>query len=111
MGISNARHETGMNQETNNMKPSNPLEKDLEAFNKELPTLQSQAGKFALFVHGKLEGVYDTNQEAFEKGYVKAGPNPFLVRQITTIPSVQHFTRAIGFKCLTSPLVTANQGH
>ncbi len=80
----------------------NPLLDDLEAFKAQLPTLQQQNGKFALFVHGKLEGVFDTNQEAFEKGYAKAGLTPFLVRQITTIPTIQHFTRAIGFKCLTS---------
>jgi hypothetical protein len=66
---------------------TNPLAKDLEAFNKQLPTLQQQAGKFAVFIEGKLEGVFDTNQEAFEKAYAKAGLKPFLVRQITTLPT------------------------
>ena len=80
----------------------NPLAKDLEAFNKQLPALQVQAGKFAVFFEGKLEGVFENAQEAFDKGYAKAGLKPFLVRQITAVPTVQHFTRAIGFKCLTS---------
>jgi hypothetical protein len=84
------------------MNTTNPLEKDLDAFNSQLPSLQQHTGRFALFVDGKLEGTFETNQEAFEKGYAKAGLKPFLVRQITTIPTVQHFTRAIGFKCLTS---------
>ena len=90
------------------MNQMNPIENDIIAFNKQLPDLQKNAGKFALFFNGQFEGVFDTNQEAYEKGYAKAGVKPFLVRQITTIPTVQHFTRAIGFKCLTSHLVTAS---
>jgi hypothetical protein len=84
------------------MKKTNPLEKDVEAFTKQLPALQQHAGKYAVFVDGVLLGICETNQEAFEKGYAKAGLKPFLVRQITTIPTIQHFTRAIGFRCLTS---------
>jgi hypothetical protein len=84
------------------MKQENPLTKDVEAFEKQLPTLQAQAGKFAVFVDGKLETVADTVKEAYEKGYEKAGLKPFLVRQITAMQIVQHFTRAISFKCLTS---------
>jgi hypothetical protein len=85
------------------MKPDpNPLEKDLAEFNKQLPELQQKTGKYAVFIDGTLLGIFDTTQQAFENGYAKAGLKPFLVRQITAIPVVQHFSRAVKFRCLTS---------
>jgi len=80
-----------------------PLEKDWEAFKKQLPDLQKQAGKFAVFVDGNLEGTVATIQEAYQKGFAKAGTKPFLVQQVTPVLTVQHFTRMVEFgKCLTS---------
>ena len=79
------------------MADENPLTKDLEAFNKQLPELQKQqTGKFAVFVDGVLEAVADTVAEAYNKGFAKAGATkPFLVKQISTIPTIQHFTRMV----------------
>jgi hypothetical protein len=79
-----------------------PLEKDFAAFQKHLPELQQQNGKFAVFVDGTLEGVVDTLNQAYQKGFAKAGSKPFLVRQITAIPVIQHFARMAGYQCHTS---------
>jgi hypothetical protein len=81
---------------------TNPLAQDLAAFEDRKASLQSQVGKFAVFFKGELLGVFDTNQEAYTKGYEKAKIEPFLVRQISPVPNIQHFTRAIRFQCLTS---------
>ena len=83
-------------------KPANPLEKDLAAYEEKKADLQAQAGKFVLFFEGELIGTYDTAQEAYAKGYEKAKVKPFLVTQISPVPTIQHFTRAIKFQCLTS---------
>jgi hypothetical protein len=85
------------------MNPENPLKKDLEAFEAQREALQKETGKFVVFYKGELVGAFASIQEAYGKGYEKAGSEPFLVRQITDIPTVQHFSRAIRFKCLTSP--------
>jgi len=85
------------------MSTENPLQEDLAAFEQKREELQQQQlGKFAVFFEGKLIAMCDTSLEAHQKGYEKAGLKPFLVRQITSIPSVQHFTRVLRFKCLTS---------
>jgi hypothetical protein len=84
------------------MNSENPLGKDLAAFEEQKEKLEGQGGKFAVFFEGQLLGLFESSHEAYTKGYEAAGLKPFLVRQITTIPSVQHFTRAVRFKCLTS---------
>ena len=85
-----------------NTTTTNPLAKDLAAFDESKSSLQDKVGKFAVFFNGELLGVFETNQEAYSRGYEKAKTEPFLVRQISPVPNVQHFTRAIRFQCLTS---------
>jgi hypothetical protein len=85
------------------MSINNPLEKDLAAFEEKREELQQQhPGKFAVFFEGQFRGAFESSLEAHTKGYETAGLKPFLVRQITPVPSIQHFTRALRFKCLTS---------
>jgi len=85
------------------MADENPLAKDIEAFQKQLPELQKQSGKFAVFFEGALVAVVDTLAQAYKTGFETAGASkPFLVKQINVIPTIQHFTRMVGFKCLTS---------
>jgi hypothetical protein len=77
------------------------LEKDELAFQRELPNLLDEAGKFAVVFEEKLLGVFASYDAALRKGYEAAGLKPFLVEQITKIPQVQQFTRSVGFECLT----------
>ncbi|MFH1067353.1 MAG: hypothetical protein V1746_05595 [bacterium] len=78
------------------------LEKDEAFFQKELPKLLPEAGKYALIFKQKLIGIFPTYQEALSKGYELAGLETFLVQQISQIPQVQQFSRVVGFECLTS---------
>lgn len=81
---------------------ADPLDREIAAFEAELPKLSGEVGKFAVVYGGKLVGTFPTYQEALTKGYEVAKLEPFLVQQISSIPQVQHFSRAIEFECLTS---------
>lgn len=81
---------------------TDPLAKEIAALEAALPSLSAEAGKFAVVFGGKVIGTFPTYQEALTKGYEVAKLEPFLVEQISSLPQVQHFTRAIGFECLTS---------
>ena len=71
------------------------LQQDLAAFEAEKSKLASEDGKFAVFFDGKLVGTFASYQEALTRGYSIAGLQPFLVRQITSVPQVQHFSRTL----------------
>lgn len=78
------------------------LSADIAAYEALRPTLLADSGKYALFAHGKHIGTYETYSAALTKGYEVAGLKPFLVQQISLLPQVQHFSRALEFVCLTS---------
>jgi hypothetical protein len=80
---------------------SEPIEKDVEAYKKLLPTLVADEGKFALIGNGELAGVYGTYEDALSIGYQKFGINPFLVKKISAVEQVHYFSRDILTKCLT----------
>ena len=78
------------------------LDTDIAAYNAALPTLLADAGKFALFYQGKHLGTFETYSQALTKGYETAGIKPFLVKQISQLPQILHFSRALKFECPTS---------
>lgn len=80
----------------------NPLAKDIAAFEAALPKLLADAGKFAVFFDGKHQGTFESYSQALTKGYEVAGIKPFLVQQISALPQIMHFTRALKFECPTS---------
>lgn len=71
------------------------LTKDIETYERELPNLLNDDGKFVLIEGDAVAGVYDTYEDALKAGYEKLGLNPFLVKQIQTAEQVQSFTRAV----------------
>ena len=62
-----------------------PLEVEIDAFEKQLPTLRNELpiGTYVLFVGSRLMGNFKSYSEALEAGYQKAGLVPFLVKQIS----------------------------
>lgn len=74
------------------------LERELETFRRELPTLLQDAGKrgqYAL-VHGEqVHGVWPTVDEALEAGYQTFGLDPFLVKEVTDNETPQYFSRSV----------------
>lgn len=78
------------------------LEKELATYERLLPTLLSQEGKFALIHDETLDGVYDTYEDALKVGYQTVGVDrPFLVKQIQAVQQVQSVTRNLIFPCRT----------
>jgi hypothetical protein len=74
------------------------LERELATFRKELPNLlaaEGNRGKYALVYGDKVEGVWDTVDEALAAGYTRFGVQPFLVQEITENEAPQYFSRNV----------------
>jgi hypothetical protein len=71
------------------------LEKELETYRRELPKLLASEGKFVLIHGGDVDGVWETYEDALQAAYGKFGLEPFLVKRIEAVESVQFFTRDI----------------
>jgi hypothetical protein len=69
------------------------LEKELETYQKELPSMLGQEGKFVLIHNGDRIGVFGTYEDALKEGYRDFGLEPFLVKQIHATEQVQYITR------------------
>lgn len=75
------------------MTSAQTLERELKTYNEHLPDLMSQAGKYALVHDGKVEGTFDTYEDAIKVGYGKFKLAPFLVKQIAPGERMLSFTR------------------
>ena len=69
------------------------LESEIQTFQRELPTLLTQEGRYALVVGDRVLGTFDTYADGVQAGYAAAGLQPFLVKKIEAIEHVQTFTR------------------
>lgn len=76
------------------------LEQELKTYQRELPSLLPQQGKFALIQDDRVIDVFGTYEDALKAGYKVAGLNPFMVKQIQAVEQVQFITRDIGLSCL-----------
>jgi hypothetical protein len=77
------------------------LEKEIETYERQLPTLLEQQGKFAVIHGDDVIGVFEAYHDAIKVGYEKCGLKPFLVRKIQAIEQVQYFSRDLEFVCRT----------
>lgn len=69
------------------------LSKEIETFkNNKENLLRDNSGKFVLIKGQEIIGVYDTQKDAIKVGIDKFGNNPFLVKEIEEVESVQNFT-------------------
>jgi hypothetical protein len=74
------------------------LEKELETYKRELPSLLKDEGKFVLIRDDEVEGSYDTYEDALKIGYGKFGLKDFMVKKIQANERPVFFTRDL---CLT----------
>ncbi len=77
------------------------LEKELETYKKNLPSLIADEGKFVVIQGSEILGVFGTYEDALTAGYKKFGIKPFLVKKIMAVEQVQYFTRDIVEPCRT----------
>ena len=78
------------------------LEQELATYQRLLPTLIGDEGKFALIGGEDLLGTFDTYPDALKAGYAARGLEPFLVKKIATVESVCYFSRDVRPACHTS---------
>jgi len=76
------------------------LEKEVETYQKKLPDLKAEEGKYAL-VHGENLDIFGTYEDALSAGYQKYKLEPFLVKKIQAVEQVQFVTRLLGLPCHT----------
>jgi hypothetical protein len=58
------------------------LEKELETYRRELPSLLKQEGQFVVISGDEVLGAWPTYSAAMTAGYEKYGLGPFMVKQI-----------------------------
>ncbi len=71
------------------------LQRENAAFQKALPELLAQEGKFALVIGDEIVGTYAAYSDAIQAGYSKAGLTPFLVKKITQIEDSISYSRPL----------------
>jgi hypothetical protein len=69
------------------------LEKETETYNRKLPELLANEGKFVLIHADEVAGVWDTYEDALRAGYAKYGLIPFMVKKIQSVEQVLRFSR------------------
>jgi hypothetical protein len=79
-----------------------PLAKETAAYERMLPVLMNDEGKFALIFGDNLIGVFAAYDEALRAGYEKAKLAPFLVRRISGAETLAYFSRDIDHACRIS---------
>ena len=71
------------------------LEKENETYQRELPNLVANEGKYVVIFEDKVLGVYGTYEDALIFGYSKCGFKEFLVKKIEAIEQVQFISRYV----------------
>jgi hypothetical protein len=66
------------------------LEKELATYERRLPELLANEGKFVV-IHGEdVAGTWHTYEDALAAGYQKFGLEPFLIQQIESVEIEEH---------------------
>ena len=81
------------------------LEAEIATYQRLLPTLQGDEGRYALIAGESLLGVFDTYPDALAEGYRIQGLAPFLVKRISSVEVISYFSRDIRPACHTSQII------
>jgi hypothetical protein len=71
------------------------LEKELATYKARLGELKEHQGKYVLIHGDEVVDFYVAYEDAIKAGYEKFKLEPFLVKQVSAVEVVQHFTRHI----------------
>lgn len=69
------------------------LEQEIATYNRLLPTLLGQVGRYALIKGDRLVDTFDTYHDAMKHGYGEFKLDQFMVKQIAPAEPVAYFTR------------------
>lgn len=75
------------------------LEREMATYEKELPSLLAEQGKFVLIFGDEVLGTFEAYADAIQAGYKKAGLQPFLVKRISGPEQIAYFTRDLQPAC------------
>ncbi len=73
------------------------LEQELATYKAQLPALRQHEGKFVLIKGEKIIDTFSSYEDAIKEGYKEFGLEPFLVKQIKSIETVQFISRFAPF--------------
>lgn len=71
------------------------LDRELDTYNRHLPELLRQQGKFVLIKGAEIAGTFDSYQDALTAGYQRFKLDSFMVKQITATEPVAYFSRGL----------------
>jgi hypothetical protein len=71
------------------------LEKELATYHAKLADLKEHQGKFVLIHDSEVIDFFTSYEDAIKAGYQQFQLEPFLVKQISAVETVQHVTRNI----------------
>jgi hypothetical protein len=71
------------------------LEKEIQTYKDNLPSLTAEEGKFILIKGDQIIGLFETYEDAIKAGYEQFELEPFLVKQIHAMEQVQVVTRLL----------------
>lgn len=69
------------------------LNQEIATYNRHLPELLGQQGKFVLIKGAEVAGAFDSYQDALTAGYQRFKLDSFLVKQIAPAERVIYFSR------------------
>jgi len=77
------------------------LKTELETYEKLLPILSEDEGRYVLISGSDLVSIYDSYADTVQVGYDKFGLKPFLVKRIAAIEQIHYFSRDLSLDCPT----------
>ena len=78
-----------------------PLERESAVYCENLMDLLTNEGKYVVVHAEKIDGPFDSYEDALQAGYDKFGVVPFLVKKISRVEPIQYFSRDLPGPCLS----------
>lgn len=75
--------------------PTTRVAAELATYQRKLPELFSDAGRFVLIKGSEVVGLFDTYQDAVTSGYQRFNLDEFFVKQIAATEQIAFFTRGL----------------
>lgn len=69
------------------------LEKELQTYEKLMPDLLQEAGKYVVILGDEVLGTFDTLDDALKAGYARYELEPFMVKRIDPLERAMVITR------------------
>lgn len=71
------------------------LEKEIQTYDRELPSLLDNMGKFVLIHGDDVVDIFVAYEDALKAGYERFKLEPFLVKRIESPETIQYFSRPL----------------